>query len=170
MTTNAPGLNDESVDWLYKLCNADLFRVEQEIDKLKSFSSFFSSFTFFGISLPKTDLTIFNLTNAIQKHDTKAAGEILKHIQSMDVDAFGLCTILHNAFKNILAIQCGKGVTPAMLGIKENQFKALKWSCNKYSNKQLIDNLHYINSIDYQLKTGAIEVDDIIDLLLIHIL
>lgn len=175
MTTNAPGLNTESVDWLYKLCNADLFRIEQEIDKLKSIDvnnqqTVFNEMQMNNAFSDLTDLTIFNLTNAIQKHDTKSVGEILKHIQSMDVDAFGLCTILHNAFKNILAIQCGKGVTPAMLGIKENQFKALKWSCNKYSNKQLIDNLHYINSIDYQLKTGSIEVDDIIDLLLIHIL
>lgn len=175
MQTNAKGLNQDSIDWLYQMCEGDIYRINSEISKLSTIpeskqQALFSTMRDNNAYSDLTDLNIFNLTNSIQKHNLSEVANILQHINAIDVDAFALCTILHNAFKNILCIQCGRNVTAKDLGIKDNQFRALTYSCNKYTMTQLVHNIEYINSLDYLLKTGKIEVDEMIDLLLIHIL
>ena len=103
--------------------------------------------------------SIFNLTNAITKRDKLSVLNILSELDGIDVDAFGLLSILHKNFKQVIDIQLGKNVTPEALGMSQKQFNAIKYNCGKYTQDELIDRFKFITNIDYQIKNGLLDLN-----------
>ena len=164
------GLSKDECTWLFNNIkstskNEDyLYRIENEISKLSCFSKGEQSQVFHKLSQSGgyQDLSIysiFNLTNAITKRDKLSVLNILSELDGIDVDAFGLLSILHKNFKQVIDIQLGKNATPESLKMSQKQFNAIKYNCGKYTQQELIDRFKFITSIDSKIKNGLLDLN-----------
>lgn len=174
--TQLPGLDNESIDWLIKVTDSNLYRIEQEIIRLNMVSpqqqqQLFEQMQQEGAYSDLTDLNIFNLSNAITKRDKAEVARILQNIQAMDVTDFYLLTTMHNALLKIISVQCNPKATPISLGMTDKQFKGIKYySCNKYTNDELLDRLYFLNNLERKVKEGNLDTFDMVDIIITRLL
>lgn len=171
---NLPGLSNEEINWLSDVTK-DIYRLSNEVDKIKIFNKKDQGqiFSLLNEEYAYGDLnssTIFNFTNAITKRDIKTVKNILDTIETMDAEPMGVVSILYKSFKNILDIQMSANATAESLGMNPRQFNAIKYNLGKFNNTELIKIFDMITLVDYQLKSGNLPNDNIIDYLLINIL
>lgn len=171
---NLPGLSNEEINWLSDVTK-DIYRLSNEVDKIKIFKKKDQGqiFRLLNEEYAYGDLnssTIFNFTNAITKRDIKTVKNILDTIETMDAEPMGVVSILYKSFKNILNIQMSANATAESLGMNPRQFSAIKYNLGKFNNTELIKIFDMITLVDYQLKSGNLPNDNIIDYLLINIL
>lgn len=171
---NLPGLSNEEINWLSDVTK-DIYRLSNEVDKIKIFNKKDQGqiFSLLNEEYAYGDLnssTIFNFTNAITKRDIKTVKNILDTIETMDAEPMGVVSILYKSFKNILNIQMSANATAESLGMNPRQFNAIKYNLGKFNNTELIKIFDMITLVDYQLKSGNLPNDNIIDYLLINIL
>lgn len=171
---NLPGLSNEEINWLSDVTK-DIYRLSNEVDKIKIFNKKDQGqiFSLLNEEYAYGDLnssTIFNFTNAITKRDIKTVKNILDTIETMDAEPMGVVSILYKSFKNILDIQMSANATAESLGMNPRQFSAIKYNLGKFNNTELIKIFDMITLVDYQLKSGNLPNDNIIDYLLINIL
>ncbi len=173
--TLLPGLSEPETTWLCKISNYDINRLDLECKKINIFEKAEQEAIFKQLNLDNmyedlNSLTIFNFTNAIIRHNLSEALDILKDIKNIDIEPTGLVTILYRNFKNIINIQMNPNATAASLNMQPKQFAAIKRSCNVYNNDKLIQIFNLLTSIDYQLKTGLLENERIVDYLIVNIM
>jgi len=170
---NLPGLSSEEINWLIDITK-DVYRLSNEMDKIKIFNKKDQQkiFKLLNEEDSYSDLnshTIFNLTNAITNRDIKTARSILEVIDNMNIESMAVLTILYKSFKNIINIQMSSNPTPESTGMNPKQFHAIKYQVGKFSNSQLVYIFDVLTTIDYQLKTGVIPSDKVIDYILINV-
>jgi hypothetical protein len=172
-----PGLKEEEIDWLVDITKKDIYRLENESNKIKIFPKE-SQRTIFklinegdGYSDLNT-LNIFDFTNSIMKRNLSKIKEILYCIEKLDVDAFALIALLLKNFLNLINIQMGIKPTPEGLGLTYNQFKAIGYNCGKYKNEELIKIFEFLTSIDNEVKSGNLDIEneDLISYLICNII
>lgn len=174
---NCKGLDKEYIDKLYDVTNGDIYRIENEIGKIGCFPMEKQKDLFKQLlcSDSYNDISrgnIFSFINAIIKRDMTSIGDFLRNIHTLNIDAIGLTTILHNNIKNIIDIQLNNKATPESLGMSLKQFKAIEYNCGKFSKEQLIKMLSFLNEIDFKLKSGGLDIsnDDKIDYIVLKML
>ena len=175
-STLLPGLIKKETDWLCRICQYNIERINIECEKLSIFNKSEQEKLFELINKENgycdlNDLNIFNLTNAIIKKDMLTIKNIVKDIDNIDIEGTGLVTILLKQFYNIILVQMGKNMTPSKIGMSDKQYRAIQYNCNKYSNNKLISNYKFLNNIDYKLKSGLLELSnkDLVQYILNHI-
>ena len=172
------GLNPAKIQWLYNISGGNIYRLNNEIQKIACFDEKIQDDVFDLINDDNgyDDMTqnkIFDLTNAILGKDLKQVATILKDIENMDVEAYGLITILRKSFKNVIGIQFDSTATPEKLEIKPQQFNIIKIkNCNKFSNDKLKKIYKFISDFDYNLKSGNLDIskDRLIDYIVCEVL
>lgn len=118
-----------------------------------------------------SDSTVFDLSNALIKRNTKEVQEVLKVRNYIDLTPMHLWTILLNNFKNIIRIQLDPKTTAESLGISDKQFFVIKkYNCGYYSQSQLIKIYKMLCSIENKFKFEELEVNDIIDYVICKIM
>lgn len=169
------GVDTKYLDWLIKECNSDVNRLYNESLKLSVFKepdrpSLFSQMDADGAFDDLSSSTIFNLTNAIMKRDVNSIRNLYGDIKNMSVNDFGLMTILYNNFMNLVSVQMGLNPSADKLGMKTNQFNAIKYNCGKYTNTQLVKIVRLLTDIDRQVKMGEFPTTIMLDYVLTSIL
>lgn len=169
------GIDTKYLDWLVKSCNNDVNRLYQEMLKISIFpenerSIVFDSMLNDGAFDDISSSTIFNFTGSIAKRDLQTMKTIYSELDNIDVNEFGLLTILYTNFSHIFQIQLGLNPTPDKLGLKPAQFNAIKYNCGKYSGRQLIKILEFLSGIDKRIKTGELPTNILRDYLVLSIL
>ena len=114
--------------------------------------------------------TIFSLTTSLMKKDAKTLSEIMPEINNIDINDFGLLTILYNNFLNVVNIQLGINATPQSLGMRPNQFNAIKYNCGHYSSASLVNILKVLSALDKRIKNGEFPVTILKDYLILTVL
>lgn len=171
---NLKGLSDEAIMWLCKICNNDIYRLEGEINKLKSFeinerNDIFNQYNLEDGYSDLTNFDIFSLSNALIKRDIQGLSNLINEIKYIDIEPFALINILIKGFKSVIKVQLSKGICPA--GMTDKQFYAIRnSSINKYSNDKLRDIYSFLNSLDSLIKSGNLQVDNLIDYIIINII
>ena len=173
--TYARGVEHKHLDWLIQCCGSDVHRLYNEVSKLEIFNQHDRAVLFMQMCQDGAfdDLvtnTIFNFTNAISKKDVAALKAIYSEIDNMDVNDFGLLTILLNNFSNVVQIQLGVNPTPEKVGLKPGQFNAIKRNCGVYTPKQLINIVSMLNDIDRRIKIGEFPTNILRDYMVMSIL
>lgn len=172
----AEGANEKSLDRLIDVCGNDIYRINQELNKIKIFTKQERNFTFDkfiedGIFSDLSTYSIFDFSNAIVKRDRETLRKIYKEIDKIDIEPIGLVTVLLNNFRNIIKIQLANNPTAESCGMKPNQFWAVKHSCGLYTKEQLLSIFNFLTEIDKKIKTGMIPVDSfLIDYIVVNIL
>lgn len=169
------GVDTNKLDWLVSICHNDIFRINQELDKIVLFDKslqkyIFEEFIENNIFSDLTSFVVFDLINGIIKKDISKINNVLKNIKNIDIDIIGLVSLLYNNFKNVINIQLGNNPTPESTGLKQNQFNAIRYNCNYYTYTQLILIFEFLTSIDLKIKTGVMPIDLLQDYIIIKIL
>lgn len=169
------GVAQKDLDWLINLCGKNHDRLQMELDKLTLFGAderkyLFNDLIRDGAVDDLSSYSIFNFTNAITSKDMKMLKTIYKELNRVDVNEFGLLTILVKNFKNILMVQLTSNPTPESTGIDGKQLYAIKRIPRVYSPDQLVRIYQILLDIDRQVKTGELSTDILIDYILIKIL
>lgn len=171
----APGLKKEQIEWLCKICSGNIYRLNNELDKISIFGKgdqedIFTELNNDNAYVDLNPLQIFDFTNAFLKKDYNMIKDVLSEIENIDVEPAGLLTILCKNFKNVIKIQLNPKATAESLNMSSKQFNAIKWNCNKYSNTQLIDIYEMLTTIDLKLKSGILPYENIVEYITINIL
>lgn len=171
----AEGLDSKYLDFLQLICNNDIYRIQQELDKLTMFTVDERKFLFesmlddnaFGDLSSKT---VFDFSNALITKNVKALSCIYDEIENIDISEMGLLTILLQNFKNIISVQLSKNATAESLNMKPNQFYAIKKNMNHYTGDQLIKIYQFLLGIDKKVKTGELTTNILRDYMVVNIL
>ena len=171
----ASGVNTKSLDWLIHNCNGDVNRLYQESIKLSIFNeqernNVFEEMVEDGAFNDLSSNTIFNFTNAILKKDINSLRAIYEEIENIDINDFGLLTILYNNFLNVINIQLGINPTAESLGMKPGQFNAIRHNCGYYSNSQLVGIFKMLTDMDRKIKMGEFPTNIMRDYLILSVL
>ena len=169
------GMKADAIQWLCGLIGDDIYRLDNEVDKITIFDekdrmNIFLALNNDGCYSDLNNFNIFNSINAIVKRDFKTIVGILRIRDTIDLEPVGLVTLLTRQFKNLIDIQMGNNPTPEKLNMNPNQFKAIKYNCGKYSSERLIYIYDLLTGIDYRLKSGLLDNDKIIDYVLCNIM
>ena len=160
-----PGLTNEDILWLVSNSKNDIYRVDNECKKLSLFNKANQKEMFELIKLEDgyddlSNLTIFSFTNAFIKKDIIMLNKVINRIDAIGIEAFSVIALLTKQFKNLIDIQLNPKATPEDLGLKLNQFNAIKYNCNKYSNKQLVAIYEFLTSLDSKVKLGEMPLTE----------
>ena len=169
------GIDTKHLDWLIYNCNGDANRLYQEMTKVAIFNDkerkhLFEEMVGDGAFNDLSANTIFNFTNAVLKKDYQSLKIIYEEIDNIDVNDFGLLTILYNNFMNVINIQLGINPTAESLGMSYGQFNAIKHNCGYYSGNQLINIMKLISDMDRRIKTGEFPTNIMRDYLILSVL
>lgn len=170
------GDHKKDIDDMYTLCGGDIYRIDNELSKIRIFDENFRQIILERMILDRSfgdvsKYTILNLSNAIITRNTKEVTNIMREIDNIDVNVFALIAILYNGFKNVVAIQLSKNPTPESTGIKQNQFYAIKKNNIGFYNKNsLYAILKFLTGIDYMIKSGKLPIEISIDYIVYNIL
>ena len=169
------GVEHKDLDWLMQLCGTNYARLQQELDKVSLFREderryLFDDLIRDGAVDDLSSYSIFNFTNAITSRDLAAIKSVYKELSRMDVNEFGLLTILLKNFKNIIMVQLNANPTPENTGLDGKQLYAIKKIPRVYSATQLVDIYTMLLDIDRQIKSGELPTDILIDYLVTKIL
>lgn len=170
------GNNKKEIDDLYSLCGGDIYRIDNELTKIKIFDENYRQIILERMFLDKsfgdvTKYSILNLSNAVITRNVQDVSAIMQEIENIDVNIFALITILYNGFKNVATIQLSKNPTPESTGIKQNQFYAIKKNnIGFYSKNSLYAILKFLTGIDKMIKSGKLPIDISIDYVVYNIL
>ncbi len=169
------GVAQKDLEWLINLCGKNRERLQMELDKLALFGIderkyLFNDLIRDGAVDDLSSYNIFNFTNAITSKDIRSLQSIYKELDRVDVNEFGLLTILVKNFRNILMVQTTANPTPESTGIDGKQLYAIKKIPRVYSADQLVKIYNFLLDIDRRVKMGELPADMVIDYLVIKIL
>lgn len=170
-----PGLEEKEIQWLCNICQHDVYRLDQECKKLECFLPPNQKFMFNEINNDNgycdlNDLGIFDLTDAIIKLEKDKINNILHNRMFIDLEPAGLITILTANYKKLISVYYSN-MWNSSLSVSEKQYNYYKkMICNKYKKKDSLANiLECLTEIDYKLKSGILEYNNIIDYIICNI-
>lgn len=183
--TIVPGVDSADLEWLLtqyeftydRNTYIRYFRLYNDMLKIAVFpesmqSSIFNQLYEEGEYSTVSNLTIFDLSNAIMRRDTKLALEVLKVFDYIDSKPYiWLLSILLTNFKNVIDIQLNPKVTAADLGMKDSQYYVIKkYNCGVYSNNELIEIYKMLTKLEYEYKFGSLSTEKLVDYIICKIL
>lgn len=153
----------------------DLYKLDLELDKITVFNEESIANLYPLIKqqmfIDYSEYTVFSIIDMILKRNKSVMPNILKELESIDIDPFGFITLLSNNLKHIIDIQLAKNPTAESVGVSSKQFWAIKkYSCGFYNKEELLYLYKLVISMDYKIKSGQIDTKNVIDYLLCKIM
>lgn len=161
VSVSLPGVSKENILWLCNNFHYDMFKLKNEIVKIKIFNKVDQEYIFNKIYNDKADLTNinnFSFANTIVKKDLNEIKTILEHYNELDINNFSIIAILINQFHNMINVMLNKQANAYKLNLSEAQFKAIRINSNRYPNDKLINIYQKLNSMDFDLKSGFLDL------------
>ena len=169
------GVNTKYIDWLMDNCNYDIDRLQLEAEKLLIFNEnerniVFEQMLEDNAFIDITNKTIFDFTDSIVKKDINKLKRIYEDIDNIDIEDIGLITVLYQNFKKLLQVWGNKCPTPENTGLSSKQIYAIGKLPRVWSEIQLANNLEFITSLDFKIKTGVMPMNIIRDYIVLKVL
>lgn len=163
INSNLNGFSERNIEDLLIRCNKDLFRIDNEIFKLKEFTDPNIIYESYKDDIDNNSSMSFDLVNYIIDNDFNNISNILKNITS-DFNVIGFYKLLKSNIKKIIDIQLNPQANAKDLNMSDKQFWYYKYhKCNKYNRIQLLKIYELLTSIDLRLKTGYFYDINILD-------
>lgn len=170
-------INADALDVLLNYTGSDLWRLSGEINKLTNFKKD-AVIKKDDIELqvrPGVELDIFKTIDALAaKNKRQALALMQKHLDSGEVPLYLLSMIAYQ-FKNLLVVKelAQKGLMYASIvkksGLHPFVVKKTYYACNQFSFEELQQIYWRIFQIDFDIKTGKIEAETALDMLVASI-
>lgn len=170
---NVPSVDEKLKEKLFLNYKTNLFRLELELEKIKSFDNLknIQEKLEDQLFVDSTEYNIFDLTNCLLRRDSTGLNNIKYNLNIIDIDAFGLIKILLNNFRYVIDIQLARNSTPEYVGISNKQFWAIKnYSCGFYTKEELVYIYKFLLLLDSKIKDGYISTEEVIDYIVCKIM
>ena len=159
--TIADGVDTVKLDWLIKVTNNDIYRIENEIAKISIFPKVERNYIFDLLMEEDAfaDLNnyhIFDLSTALLQKDLTKIAELVEDEKTWDLTSLALNVLLYNNFSKLIKVQMSKDRSPERLGLQQKQIYAIAKNYGKYSNEQLKNILYMLSDFDYAFKNGTL--------------
>lgn len=173
--TNCKGLDQYDIDWLYSATEGNIYRITNEINKIKLFQINNQQEVLAALKYNSPDLytqTLFNISDAVFKKDILTLIDYFLHKNSCDFDAFGLVYALLKTFKKMLFVLCNSGLTAEQIGITQKQYSGIKYYNQGLSKEYLEKSILFLSSIDERIKTGKLDIpkESLIDYIICNVI
>lgn len=182
-----PALSDDSISWLYSVCDKNVYRMLNELDKVRLFPDEEQETVIMALRNDLNSdlytLEIFGLTEAIYKANKGVLLDFLRHKNLFEYsgrkkdnprawDAIGIANLLLKDFKQAALIAKNSGATVADLGITDKQYFAIKKYAPNYSEDKLYRTIKFLSELDLKLKSNglALTSDQIVDYIICNVL
>lgn len=169
-------LEADEVDWLFDVTDGNIYRIENELDKIKLFSGIKQREILNELKYDDNSdlykISVFTLCDALLKRNIVVLNDYLRHIDVANVDPFSLIGLLISNYKKILFINFNSGLSAEQLKMTPKQINAIKYYYRNISEKTVVNALKYLTSLDRQLKTGKLDLENnkIIELIICSLL
>ena len=172
-----PELNEGQVDILYKMTGGDVYRITTELDKITIFEApqrqkIFNQIIF-DDSSDLYKIETYTLVDYIVKNDRGNVLNFIKHKQFLDVNPFGLVTLLLRKYLQILYIRSDSGLTsysqvnmtPQIVNITKKYYSGIML-------ERLMQAIQFLSGLDSKIKLGQLDMsnDQLLDYILCHTL
>lgn len=169
------GVDAKTLDYILNICGTNYLRLQQELDKILLFEEmerkyFVPALLQDGALDDLSTYNIFNFTNAITARNIDSIRSIYSELNRVDVNEFGLLTILLKNFRNMIMVQTSSNPTPENTGLDSKTLYAIKKLPRAYTPEQLVKIYTLLLDIDRQIKTGELPVEVVIDYMIVKIL
>ena len=170
------GIADYKLDWLCANAKNDIYRLDNEIQKLTLFSKgerdqLFEIFAEEDMYSDLSDHHTFDLSSELLQKDINRVAELLVDKDKWDSDPLPLNILLGKNFKQVLQIQSSPNITAEKLGLNSRQFYAIsKNNCGHYTKDQLLQIFDVVTRSDYMMKNGELPLSLFLDYMIINIL
>ena len=152
-----PVLNDDELDWLYQATEGNIYKMINEVDKIKLFPVPEQRSVLDAIRFsPDSDLysvSIFDLADAIIRNNKPFVLEFLSH-KNLNFDLMQIVGATLQKVKNIILVTQNSGKTASEIGINDKYMYRLRKDWNGFPESRLKALLEFLSSIDLKLKTG----------------
>ena len=164
------GVSNKYSDLLIKVCKNDIYKIDDELFKLSLLNNvddnLFLELFNDGVFGEYTESTGYDLVNAVFYKDTEKLKKVLFDLQKINFNAIGFITLLHNACKTMISVQLGREKPSTM---SDKQYYVLRKKIGTYNNTQLLNLFKFICNLDYEIKSGNLSVDDVLDYTIMNI-
>jgi len=166
-------INQDALDLLLNYAGNDLWRLSGEISKLSNFkrAGIIKKDDIELFVKPRIELDIFKTIDALAAKNKKQALALLhKHLDGGEVPLYLLSMIAYQ-FKNLLVVKelAQKGLMYASIvkksGLHPFVVKKTYYACNQFTFEELKRIYQDIFQVDLDIKTGKIEAETGLDLL-----
>ena len=179
-----PGMSRTDLEWLATQYNFSMaretwmryFRFYNDLKKISIFppslqENLFNELYSSGEYSTVSNLTIFDLSNAVMKKDSRLALEVLRVFPYIDSKPdLWLLSILLNNFKKVIDIQMNPNASASDLGLTDKQYYAIKKNnCGVYSNEELIKLYKILTDVEYKFKFCGLDSNQIVDYIICKI-
>ena len=159
-------ISNTDIELLKSYSSNNIFRIKNEIDKLKLYKLDTKEITKNDIDLlVKKDLdkTIFDLINSIEKGNTTASFKIYKLLKEQNEEEMKILAMLANNYRLIYQIKnlsnsYSDDEIKKILNISNpKRITVLRNKSYNYTNRSLEAILSYLFELDYKIKNGLID-------------
>lgn len=164
-----PGIKNEA-EWLYHACNENIFKIKNEIDKLKLFNKSEQRNVLTELKnqqvsdLFKDDK--FRFTDALVKKDVATVHEILAHRFCCDVDPIFVLPVIITNLTKICEACFSSSYETSNTAMPRKQYWAVRFAYKDFNLGRLMYCMDEMTSIDLKLKTGRLDFNGDYDRLL----
>lgn len=172
-------LTDENTYDLIYMCERDYSRLLLEIDKIHAYArardlsadEAFETLVAEGtISRPPQD-AIFAFSDAMLRADIGEAFRLLQECKAFGEAPLKIISVLYSNFKRVLSVQiCDSKDVCATTGLTAYDVKIARQFVGAWAGEDLVYFLKTLQSIEQKLKTGEVEEENAIDLLMVLML
>ena len=156
-----PVLNDDELDWLYQATEGNIYKMINEVDKIKLFPVPEQRSVLDAIRFsPDSDLysvSIFDLADAIIRNNKPFVLDFLRH-KNINFDLMQIVGATLQKVKNIILVTQNSGKTASEIGINDKYMYRLRKDWNGFPESRLKALLEFLSSIDLKLKTGSLDM------------
>lgn len=161
MQTICPGLEKAAIDWLYLSAKKDLYRITNELDKIKLFPRNQQQLVYSKIRFEANsdlfDLPLFTFTDAIIEQNKPVVKSYFEHEDFCAIEPLAVVKTLLTKYKKMFMVLHGQGLSLETMGVSYSYAKFIKEKIH-FSEKFLTEAIKFLSDIDYQLKAGRLEL------------
>lgn len=158
--TICTNIDDNDSKWLYYATNKDLYRLNNELDKIKLFyndeQKEIINYFKYNTNTDLYQITTFELSDYIIKNNLTELFQYFIHKSSTMIEAMSLINLLIGQYKKITLVKYST-LDAQKIGISQAQYNYLKYNSN-LSEVYLTKALLFLTNIDSRIREGKIDL------------
>ncbi len=174
-------IEKEAKDALLEAVKGEEGRLASECEKLKLYKLSSKKITkedieeLVSFSLPNQEDTVFSFSNALARKDKKETYQAYQNLKKMGVDSLSLMGLLESQYRALYQVKLlsqerkTKEKIAEILAMHPFRVQKMLEIGRLYSKEEIQNLLQYLASLDFEFKSGKIEEEFLIDLLILRV-
>lgn len=159
-------ISESALEKLIEYAGSDLWRIENEISKLVSYSKDISEKNIDLLVHPSHETNIFDTIDAIAVKDKKKAINLIKSHVEKGESAIYILAMIASQIRNILSVKSGGA---GQLGMHPFVFRKTTYQAKNFNLEELKNIYSRITQLDSEIKVGKIDQSIALDVLISEI-